>query len=83
MIIGGKYFRKGMTTIERGKKRCKRRLINCYEDSCHEDIIASIKASMSFEGLESSEYVVDLLKQYSDGELTEDEVICKIKEKHI
>jgi len=78
MIIGGKYFRKGMTTIERGK----RRLINCYEDSCHEDIILSIKASMSFEGLEPSEYVVDLLKQYSDGELIEDEVIIKIKEKH-
>ena len=48
----------------------------------HDKIIANIKASMSFEGLEPSEYVVGLLKQYSDGEITKDEVICKIKEKH-
>jgi len=48
----------------------------------HDKIIESIKASMSFEGLEPSEYVIDLLKQYSNSEITMEEVIHKIKEKH-
>jgi len=72
------FARKGMIIIIRGK----RRLINCYEDSCHEDIISSIKASMSFEGLEPSDYAVSLLEQYANGKITVDEYICKIKEKH-
>ena len=62
--------------------RGKRRLINCYEDSCREDIISSIKASMSFEGLEPSDYAVSLIDQYADGKITVEEFISKIKEKH-
>ena len=62
--------------------RGKRRLINCYEDSCCEDIISSIKASMSFEGLEPSDYAVSLIDQYADGKITVEEYIAKIKEKH-
>jgi len=48
----------------------------------HDKIISNIKASMAIEGLEPSEYVIDLLKQYSEGEISKDEVIHKIKEKH-
>ena len=48
----------------------------------HDKIIESIKASMSFEGLEPRGYVIDLLKQYSDGKITVEEIIQKIKEKH-
>jgi len=62
--------------------RCKRRLINCYEDSCKEDIISSIKASISFEGLEPSDYAVNLIDQYADGKITVEKYIAKIKEKY-
>lgn len=48
----------------------------------HDKIIESIKASMSFEGLEPSEYAIDLLRQYSNGKISKDEVIRKIKEKY-
>jgi hypothetical protein len=37
---------------------------------------------MLFEGLEPSEYVIDLIKQYSNSEINKDEVVRKIKEKH-
>jgi len=48
----------------------------------HDKTISSIKASMLFEGLEPSEYVIDLLKQYSEGKISKDEVIHRIKERH-
>ena len=48
----------------------------------HEDIISSIKASMSFEDLEPSDYAVSLIDQYADGKITVEEFISKVKEKH-
>jgi len=48
----------------------------------HDKIISSIKASLSFEGLEPSEYAVSLLEQYANGKITVEEFINKIKEKY-
>jgi len=48
----------------------------------HDKIISSIKASMAIEGLEPSEYTVVLIEQYANGEITAEEYIRKIKERH-
>lgn len=48
----------------------------------YKDIIFSIKASMAIEGLEPSDYAIDLLERYIKGEITVEEYIDTIRNKH-